>query len=158
MLHCTSLPVRQPSTYRPWKPPGPAIGKVETEMAREYMLPLFSLGVWDSEHNLRLLGILPGKSPPSGKELVPLKGTGSPCRPVLGMTFIWGLAYLFFSFGMKDQPRQSPSSSHICPGEGEGRRKRTKRPSPLLLLANYSQLKHHPCWREVWETIHHTSK
>lgn len=74
-------------------------------MAWEYLLPLVSRGVWDSGPNLRLLGAPPGNRSPFGRELVSLKGAGSSCRPVLGMTSVFGLVCLFLPLGMTDPPQ-----------------------------------------------------
>lgn len=116
-------------------------------MAWEFLLPLVSRGVWDSGPNLRLLGAPPGNRSPFGRELVSLKGAGSPSRTVLGMTSVFGLVCLFLPLGMTDPPQAV--TSRICPGRGGGggmggmqkKREEEERALPLLLLANYSQPK-----------------
>ena len=116
--------VRKPSTFDPKSLQGLQEGKVEIEIAWEYLLPLHVMGIWDSGQNLRLLGVLPSKSPPCGRELAPLKGAGSSYRPVLGMTSVFGLAHLFFPFGMKDPPQAvTLILSLLVPGRDGGRRK-----------------------------------
>lgn len=129
MLHCTSLSVRQPSTYRPRKPPGPATGKRGDRNG--LVVPAVSALTGSLGFKVKSeASCLIGKSPPFGKELVPLKGTGSSCGPVLGMTSVWGLACLLCPFRMKDPPQAvTLTLPHLSQGRG-GKKKEEEKALP----------------------------